>query len=71
MLLRRKRDGWTLSVSYPMTLWRRLRAAEGVEDLHMSSTNKLQTPLSCDYTPRIWKGGFQSSKIIFCSGDSV
>lgn len=39
MLLRRKRDGWTLSVSYPMTLWRRLRAAEGVEDLDKSLTS--------------------------------
>lgn len=28
--MRGKRDGWTLSVSY---LWRRLHAAEGVEDL--------------------------------------
>lgn len=70
--MRGKRDGWTLSVSYLMTLWRRLRTwIRASLLLEMSSTNKLQTPLSCDYTPRIWKGGFQSSKIIFCSGDRV
>lgn len=36
--MRGERDGWTLSVSYPMAPWRRLRAAEGV-DLDKSLTS--------------------------------